>query len=147
MRTVFKDSAIESTFRKKGFVNIPFLSGEEVTTLKQDLLALQPSDAYKGNQETHIGQQSFHVTFFDRDVAYKQQVYDLVSSKFSVIAGTLLNNYKCAQANVFVKPPHSGFVYPHQNLTITDETKFTTVSFWLPLQDTNLGSGFKYFQS
>ena len=108
---------------------------------RHPLLQLQPSDNYKGNQNTAIDQQSFHVTFFDSNLEYKQKVFNYITSKFKGISRSLLNNYKCAQANVFLKPTGSGFVYPHQNLTITDEAKYTSLSFWLPLQDTDYENG------
>ncbi len=141
MRSVFRDNNIESQFRKYGYVSVPFLTENETESLKQELLQFTPSDNYQGNQPTPFGKQSFHVTFFDSNKEYRQNVFDFIKSKFSSISNQLLDNYKCAQANVFLKPPHSGFVYPHQNLTITDEQKFTSVSFWLPLQDTGFENG------
>lgn len=141
MRRVFNNGELETVFRKQGYVSVPFMNAAELIALKEELQSLQPSDSFKGQQETEIGKQTFHVTFFDKDVNYKQQVFDLVRLKFKNIAQRLLNNYVCAQANVFLKQPHSGFVYPHQNLTITDETNFTSVSFWMPLQDTDIENG------
>lgn len=140
-REVFNDITLEEGFNKDGYIIVPFLSEEEVSSLKNDLIQFTPSDEFKGNQETLIGQQSFHVTFFDSNQNYKQKVYDYLTLKFKDISTRLLANYKCAQANVFLKPARSGFVYPHQNLTITDESKYTSVSFWLPLQHTDFENG------
>lgn len=140
-RAVFKDHLLDEQFNKNGYIIVPFLSEDEVSAFKKDLIQLRPSDDYKGNQKTLIGQQSFHVTFFDSNQHYRQNVYDYLKARFNAISSNLLADYKCAQANVFLKPAHSGFVYPHQNLTITDETKYTSVSFWSPLQHTNFENG------
>lgn len=141
MKAVFKDKQAESAFRKTGYTIIPLLGAEEVATLKEELGRFSPDDNYEGNQATPFGKQSFHVTFFDSNRAYRKAVFDFISAQFMPVAGKLLNHYKCLQANVFLKPPQSGFVYPHQNLTITDESRYTSVSFWLPLQDTNFENG------
>ncbi len=141
MREIFNDPGTENTFRKQGFIILPFVNETETLNLKQSLMALNPSDHFKGNQSTLIGQQSFHITFFDQDKTYKQAVYNTVKDVFSSFSQEHLKNYKCAQANVFLKPGGKGFVFPHQNLTIVDEEKYTSLSFWLPLQDTNFENG------
>lgn len=141
MHRVFNDTALEASFRKNGYLVLPLFNAEEIEVLSKKSAQLRPSDNFKGNQETALGKQSFHVTFFDKDTAYKKSVFDFIRSTFSSAAATFLSGYKCAQANIFLKPPGVGFVYPHQNLTIANEEIFTTVSFWLPLQDTDFGNG------
>jgi hypothetical protein len=141
MRQIFNDPHIEAKFRDHGFVVVPLLTQSEIPELKQTLLNLKPSDDYKGNQNTLIGRQSFHITFFDADTEYKKQVFEFLKRRLSSAAQTFLKDYKCAQANVFLKPVGAGIVYPHQNITITDEEKYTSVSFWIPLQDTSSENG------
>lgn len=141
MREIFNDPSIAKDFKKQGFVIVPFIDVHQAIKLKEELLKLRPSDHFEGNQNTLIGQQSFHITFFDENKEYKQKVYEYVKEQFSSASKKYLNNYKCVQANVFLKPAGTGFVFPHQNLTIVDEEKFTSISFWLPLQDTNYENG------
>lgn len=141
MRAIFNDSRLEEEFRKKGYVIVPFLNQAEAVALRSEASKLKPSDNFEGDQETAIGKQSFHVTFFDTIVEYKKNVFDFIQSVFNPAATQLLNNYKCAQANIFLKPGKKGFVYPHQNLTIVDEARYTSLSFWTPLQDTGFANG------
>lgn len=141
MREIFNDKYIETQYLENGYVVIPFLSSNEVDKLKSKLQRFKPADNYKGNQETAIGKQSFHITFFDSNFIYKKEMLDFTRSYFKDSISTLLCNYKCVQANVFLKPANAGFVFPHQNLTIVDEQQFNSMSLWLPLQNTNFTNG------
>ena len=141
MRSVFNDTSLNEKFLKEGYLIIPFTTESEIDDIKEKLLQLKPSDNFEGNQDTLIGKQSFHITFFDSNQKYKKEMFDFLRLLFKRIAEKTLLDYKCAQANVFLKPANAGSVYPHQNLTITDETKYRTLSFWLPLQDTTEENG------
>ena len=141
MRDIFNDITIENQFRQNGYVIIPLVSGDEIDALKDQLTHFTPSDNFKGNQDTAIGKQSFHITFFDRDYHYKKGVFDFTKHYFKETVQDLLRAYKCIQANVFLKPSSAGFVFPHQNLTTVDETQYNSISFWLPMQDTNFENG------
>ncbi len=137
----FADAAIEESFEKQGFVVLPFLEKAAIPKILEEFQQLRPSDGFRGMQETALMQQSFHVTFFDRNVEYRQQVFERIYSIFNDFALRELVNHRMVQGNIFLKPPKQGFVFPHQNLTITDEKQFRSISLWCPLQDTDLENG------
>lgn len=141
MKAVFRNPQVETEFRKKGFVILPLGDAAFARAIKAHLLSLQPDDRYDGNQPTLIGQQSFHITFFDSNVIYKRQVFAYARELLSAFVAENFMDYSCVQANAFIKPSGKGFVHPHQNLTILDEERYTSVSLWIPLQDTNLHNG------
>lgn len=141
MRQVFNDIETEALFRRQGYVILKGIDNDSLLEFKSKALKLKPSDNFAGNQATLIRPQSVHITFFDENEEYKRTVYNHYKKTFTPLAKEYLKDYKCAQANVFLKPSGSGYVYPHQNLTIVDEEKFTTVSFWIPLQDTDFENG------
>ncbi len=141
MRPVFKRSDIEEQFQRDGYCILPFLEKEAVEELRNRFLALRPSDEFQGYQDTPIGKQSFHITFFDSDADYKRAVLDLAKETFASFCETYLDDYTCVQANAFIKPAGKGFVHPHQNLTIVDESRFTSLSLWMPFQDTTFDNG------
>ena len=141
MRKIFKENSIEKEFLENGYVVIPFGNVQELELLEEQLRKFKPSDNFKGNQDTLLGKQSFHVTFFDNNNEYKKKMLAFAKNTFQPLSDTILEGYKCVQGNVFLKPPQSGIVFPHQNLTIVDETKYTTLSFWLPLQNTTKENG------
>lgn len=141
MTPTFIDKSLQETFHRLGYVILPFPKPFNTDEIKAHLIQLQPSDNYQGHQDTKIGKQSFHVTFFDKNSEYKQHLFSFVNQLFSEFAKNTFTNHKCCQANVFLKQPGVGYVYPHQNLTIVDENEFTSVSCWMPLQDTNFNNG------
>lgn len=141
MEPTFKDKTLQERFNKLGYVVLPSSHAFDLHEIKKQLITLKPSDNYQGNQETKIGKQSFHVTFFDKNDEYKQQLFSYIKDLFSDFSKNSFISHKCCQANVFLKQPKSGYVYPHQNLTIVDEKEYTSFSCWMPLQDTNFENG------
>ena len=145
-RITFKDPELQAAFEKTGFLKFPFLDARRIGEIKKQLLALSPSDNYQGFQETALGKaQSFHTTFFDSSDVYRKGMWDLMESVFAEFTDQFLDHHRIAQANVFLKPPGQGFLHPHQNLAILDESQYTSVSLWCPLQDVNAENGTLFF--
>lgn len=144
LHPTFTDPQWEATFRRQGYVVLPFLEASHIAGILDTFHGLRPSDSYRGWQETALGRQSFHVTFFDPDPHYRQQVFALVRDIFQPFATKRLAHHRMVQGNVFIKPPRQGFVFPHQNLTITQEDHFRSISLWCPLQDTHHENGTLY---
>lgn len=141
MIEVFKNQQFESTFRKKGYLLIDYLDDKEIEILFRQLQELNPSDFFQGRQKTKIGEQTIHITFFDSNHEYREKVHSIAQNIMQPFVSKYLNDYSCAQSNVFLKQATSGYIHPHQNLTIVDEEEFTSVSLWMPLQDTSIENG------
>lgn len=137
----FTDPAVEAEFARRGYVILPYADGSAIPGILADLQQLRPSDGFQGMQQSGLMRQSFHVTFFDPDVEYRRQVFETTRGWFDCFAATHLSPHRILQGNIFLKPPGKGYVYPHQNLTITDERAFRSVSLWCPLQDTSRENG------
>jgi hypothetical protein len=137
----FSDPRLEAQFSRQGYVVLPMLDRAAIPGILLSFQQLRPSDGYQGMQETALMQQSFHVTFFDRDLDYRRQVFEYVQALFQIWMERHLQAHRMVQGNVFLKPPGKGFVFPHQNLTITDEGTYRSVSLWCPLQDTDAHNG------
>lgn len=144
IQPTFADPETQAMFRKQGYVILPLMDHAAIPGILDDFKRLRPSDGYQGMQETELMAQSFHVTFFDSDHAYRHQVFEKVKALFETWAARHLVHHRMVQGNVFLKPPGKGFVFPHQNLTITHEEEFRSVSLWCPLQDTGPGNGTLY---
>lgn len=141
MKQTFNDNHLEQNFNQYGYVLIDGPDNINLDKIEVDLNLFHPSDNYRGNQNTKIGSQTFHVTFFDSEKKYKEEIYNYIQHLFLDFTKRLFTNHKCAQANVFLKLPKTGFVHPHQNLTIVNEKEYRSVSCWMPLQDTTLENG------
>lgn len=140
----FANPETQALFQKQGYVILPMLDKRTIPGILQDFQGLRPSDGYQGMQETELMAQSFHVTFFDSDHDYRNQVFEKVKALFQDWVAEHLVDHRMVQGNVFLKPPGKGFVFPHQNLTITFEDEFRSVSLWCPLQDTGPENGTLY---
>ena len=79
MRKVMNDERLEAQFQRDGYVEIPFITKEEVEALKQKFYDTLPNS---GGQitagETGVEGARFityDFTFIDKNIEYKQEVF------------------------------------------------------------------------
>lgn len=145
MRNVFNDPALESDFRKNGYVRVPFISAQEVEELKRRFFETLP---HSGGQitsgETGVADShaiTYDFTFIDKNPEYKRRVYDAITEYFQPHMEKLLADYKPIIANYIRKQSATGEVPLHQNWAFADERKCSTVSIWCPLVDSTVQNG------
>lgn len=146
MRPVFTDPQLQATFDELGYAPIKgFLSKAEVEELKQAYFDTLPERGGSMlSEETDLDTDAaitYDFTFIDRNWEYKQLVFDLITEKFSRIYPQYLDNYKPIIANYIRKEKDAGEVPLHQNWAFVDERKYTSVSIWVPLVDSNEENG------
>lgn len=130
-KPVFKDSTIEKSFQKNGYVVLPLLSKSEVKSLL---------DFYESNPNE--GQEGFHATHFSKNRPYKKEVHQKIIAAYQSGLHNLLNNYKLLFANFMVKETGNNSVMPlHADWTYVDEKQFQSLGIWSPLVDTNAQNG------
>lgn len=142
---VFRDPVLEEEFNKNGYVKVPFLSAEEVEHLKKmffDTIAESggPKTANDVDFENN-GDISYDFTFIDRNTDYKKKVYAIITEAFQKKADQYLNNYTPIIANYIRKKEGGGEVPMHQNWAFVNEEKYTSVSIWVPMVDSNEANG------
>lgn len=144
---VFKNEDINTAFENTGFqVFSKAFSVSDIHSAFQLICkkcGLQPGDLV-GGQNTNINV-SYHSTFLSNDIVQRKVIFDAFQQLLAPFISKYLNDYKIIQANVFNKPPGTGYICPHQNLTTVDESKYTSVSIWIPLQDTTIENGAIFF--
>ena len=84
---------------------------------------------------------TYEFTFIDSNVQYKQEVFDRITAVFMPLINKYLVNYQPIIANYIHKSSHKGEVPLHQNWAFVDESKYTSVSIWCPLVDSNEENG------
>mgnify|MGYP000454019041 CR=1 FL=1 len=145
MRKVLVDANLEKLFQKQGYVKVPFISNKEVEELKQLFFDTLPQS---GGQITasdittdaeHLI--SYDFTFIDKNIAYKQQIFEIIKEYFKPHMEQLLLNYRPIIANYIRKKTNTGEVPLHQNWAFADERKCTTISIWCPLVDSTVANG------
>jgi hypothetical protein len=142
---VFNEKVLENEFNYKGYVKVPFLNAEEVDYLKKMFFdTLHLSGGAKTSCDVDFETESnitYDFTFIDKNTEYKKQLYDIITSVFTKKAGYYLNNYRPIIANYIRKQQGGGEVPMHQNWAFVDEEKYTSVSIWVPLVDSNEENG------
>ncbi len=145
MRTIFKDAPLENNFRKEGYVIVPFIEEEEIALLTKNYFKtldesggrLVPEDEnHNTNEEI-----TYDFTFIDKNIDYKEKVFDIITKAFEKHTSKLLDNYKPIIANFIRKKTDGGEVPLHQNWAFVDEVVCTSVSIWCPLVDSNKENG------
>ena len=145
MRPVMRDSALEEQFQRDGYVQIPFITPEEVEALKKQFFDLLPSSG--GNitaSETGVEsgfEITYDFTFIDKNIEYKKAVFDVITKYFEPHVEKWLADFKPIIANYIRKKSDGGEVPLHQNWAFVDEHKCTSVSIWCPLVDSNEENG------
>ena len=140
MRPLFKDKKLQDEFDHLGYVSIPdFLGAKDLENLKKAFFeTLQYSGGQLGEKEADFEtgyEITYDFTFIDKNPAYKQLVFDLITKAFMPEVDKWLDNYKPIIANFIRKEKGTGEVPLHENWAFADETQCTTVSIWLPLVD------------
>jgi len=137
MRRLFHDHDLQHQFDKDGFVKIDFLSVSEMETIKRLYSEVKKFE----RPETKNVPSTFDCTFFFSDKPHRKRVYDAYSEFFQSRIDKLLLDYKFVIVNIYDKPGGTGEVPVHMDWTFVDESKYTSVSVWIPLQDVTRENG------
>ncbi|MDX2000845.1 MAG: phytanoyl-CoA dioxygenase family protein [Chitinophagales bacterium] len=145
MKNMFRDAKMQETFERMGYVTVDFLNAAEVEQMKNAYFELE---SIKGGMRKEYDvtfdtehEITYDFTFTDSNPNYKQAVFDRITDLFMPIADQYLNNYQPIIANFINKNPSKGEVPLHQNWAFVDEYKYTSVSVWCPLVDSNIHNG------
>ncbi|HXH19735.1 MAG TPA: phytanoyl-CoA dioxygenase family protein [Chitinophagales bacterium] len=81
-------------------------------------------------------------SIYSRDIDYRKKVHKEIGNILKPVYDDLFHDYKCMLHSFIVKVsgPESEFSL-HQDSTSLDETKYSCLSVWIPLQDTDVNNG------
>lgn len=136
-KNIFKNILLENKFEKDGYITLDLLDKEALQNLFQLLNELAQM---KDESNVQI-KSSYELSFFNSDASYKRLVFDKVYAFFKPYLDSILDNYEPLIINLFNKKPGTGEVPLHQNWTFVDESKYTSVSVWIPLCDVSRKNG------
>lgn len=137
MKNVFRDPQLEEEFLSKGFVTLPLFTTEEIAELRQFYYN------YSAPMADSIGKRNntYELSFFDNDSDRKKFIFEKLTEMLKEKWEQYLDDYEPIVLNMFSKEKGKGEVPVHQNWTFVDETKFRSVSLWIPLQDVSHANG------
>ena len=131
MIPVFKNPELQTQFDKDGFVILPFLSEPAVSNLKSFFYDLH-------NQIPN----NFYSTTFNKSSEFKKQITTTAETFLGPKADEFFSEIKKLGSSFLCKAPGEGGKMPvHQDWTVVDESKFCSVTIWIPLVDTDEKNG------
>jgi hypothetical protein len=131
-RQLFKDSALQESFLKNGYVVVDFLNADEVAAL---------SNAY-GNLQGDLGNPAFASTIMSKDSEYRMAVSDAIETVFERAIRDLFVDVRFFWGNFNTKyPSEKGIVPLHQDPSFLDERQYNPLGLWVPLVDTDAENG------
>jgi ectoine hydroxylase-related dioxygenase (phytanoyl-CoA dioxygenase family) len=136
MKPVFHDQLLETKFLRDGFLVVPdFLSTENIKSLQNVFDGLNTGF-----------EKGFHVTNWSKNYDYRETAHREVSDAMLPLAVKYIKDYKSVLGCYAVKyPGNESEMGIHQDWTITDDSKYISLSIWCPLIDANENTGMMQF--
>lgn len=131
MKRVFNSDLLQQQYDEAGYVAVDLLSSEQVNRLR---------DVY----DNHIiaNDRAFFISNWVNDVQNRVAISNLSQKILRPYLDNLLQDFKTV-TSVFAEKKagtQEQFVL-HQDISITDESKYASVNVWIPLQDVDETSG------
>lgn len=128
---VFKDEKLQKQFDLYGYVVVPFLSKGQVEQLR--------SLFFKTHQFIPNG---FYSSSFNVNEDQKKEIDRLIQQNLEPNVNSLFSGYKKLGACFLNKQPGAQSEMPiHQDWTVVDESKYDSITIWIPLQDVDEQNG------
>jgi ectoine hydroxylase-related dioxygenase (phytanoyl-CoA dioxygenase family) len=130
--SLFKDPELALRFREDGYVIINnWLDSEAIEALKALYATNFPAIP-----------EHFYSSSFAAEEGKRRTVSEAISSLFTEKTSAHFQQYKSLGAGFLAKPPGlSGHMPIHRDWTVLDESKYTALTIWVPLIDTDEKNG------
>lgn len=131
MKIVFCDKSMQREFEEHGFVTTRFYDESELKMLEEAYKELHP-----------VRVEGFYASTFSPDEDHRRKVDAIVRKAGQRRIQELFTNIKVLFGSFIVKGkgPASEMGI-HQDMTLVDESEFTGINIWAPLQDLNEENG------
>jgi ectoine hydroxylase-related dioxygenase (phytanoyl-CoA dioxygenase family) len=129
--SIFKNKELSNRFEKEGYVVFPFFCEEEIEQLKKIYLDINQSEDLVFKSSSYID-----------DLELKEAVNAKVELIFNDKIESIFKDYKSLGTSFLTKQNGLNTNMPiHQDWTVVDETKYSSVTCWIPLIDTTNQNG------
>ncbi|MDZ4846222.1 MAG: phytanoyl-CoA dioxygenase family protein [Chitinophagales bacterium] len=128
---IFKESGLQEQFDRDGFVVLPLLNTEEVTKLTVFFHSL--------HQQAPSG---FYSSVFSDNLEFKNSIKTFAEKIYASKVDSTFQGIRKLGASFLCKSPGAeGRMPVHQDWTVVDESKFCSITIWVPLVDTDESNG------
>jgi hypothetical protein len=134
LRRTFLDPQLDADFDEYGFVVVPFLDADGIA----ELTALYWEDGPAPDDP----RTSIFFDFQSEATAFKVDRVAKMRPRLEPLLEGLVDDHHCFFPDYIMKWPgdRSGFA-AHQDTTLVDESRFTSLTIWCPLADTGVVDG------
>jgi len=130
---IFQDLNLEAQFQRQGYVRLPLLTADEVAEVNETLQEFALDEQLRARMP-------FYVSIFDSDQQCKKKCRDIFL-RIAPRLDRILYNYRFVMGNLFCKFAAGEELNMHDHQDSCDESKYTSISVWIPLLDTNEQNG------
>jgi len=128
----FASADLDARFRRDGYVVLDLFSPEEVAAVGAQVDALYPGErrdvCHRSNESTDLG--------------YRRELHRLIGGLLDPVVERLLVDHRTISTGTLVKWKGDNSLMPvHQDWTMVDESRFRSLSFWVPLCDVDRHNG------
>jgi hypothetical protein len=145
MKSMFLNAHQQEQFDRDGYITIDLLNAEQVAQLRKTYFELEKvRGGMRKEYDVQFEEQkeiTYDFTFIDSNIEYKKVVFDRITEVFLPLVNQYLKDFQPIIANFIHKSTDKGEVPLHQNWAFVDEWKYTSVSIWCPLVDSNEANG------
>jgi len=131
MESIFKDESLQRQFDKQGYVVLKQFALAELNRLREIC-----SDSDRNFTE------GFSTSIHNKDIDEKKRISSAIERVLNSAVQTQFEKFRQLGASILNKTSgQNSYMPPHQDWTITDESKYYSATIWIPLVDTNEGNG------
>ena len=128
---ILQDEQLDKKLLEEGYVIIPFLSANEVSSLTNFYYENHPQQA-----------EGMYATAHVPDISFRIKMNDFIKQNFArAIEETFVNCNPLGGSFIAKGKGTRGTINPHQDWNIVDEEKFRSFNIWVPLVDLNENNG------
>ncbi|MCS6819275.1 MAG: phytanoyl-CoA dioxygenase family protein, partial [Chitinophagales bacterium] len=128
---LFIDQELQRKFDEQGYVVINFADSTTVARLQQIFTSIYPKTP-----------EGFFSSSYDKDIVFKQNLSNQLRELLDPLVKKICHHFRPLGCSFLSKSPGiSSFMPVHQDWTVVDESKFASVTIWMPLTDTDEKNG------
>jgi hypothetical protein len=132
-RDYITDEVLEDEIYKKGYA---------ITGKLDDATLAKLMELYKSTHNFQKPSGGMFYSLYSRDIEYRTKVHEEIQGLLKPFYDSIFHEFRVVLNSFIVKVngPESEFCL-HQDSTSIDERKYSNLSVWIPLQDTDLSNG------
>jgi hypothetical protein len=139
MRTACHDQPHEDRLTHDGFAIVALLDPDELARIRRDVRDL----GFGADDGTGfpVPRSRMRISISQGDAETSARIFDALAPLLREATCRILREYALLRIGIFDKLPRGAAIEPHQHATIVDESKYRSLTMWVPLGDTTVEMG------